>query len=153
MCTEQRFGYHILRRLHAQIGHAAAARGCILSESSEVHSEALSRALQLNCPKLFMYVRQYELNSRVSLPPPSFRAGHAYEVYTFHRPHMQIEESPDLGGADANLQHSSLGLDVAPEESLGILTLSHRQLRVTQVEYPPPRQDECSLQRLQTAVR
>jgi len=118
-----------------------------------VHSEALSRALQLNCPKRFMYVGQYELNSRVSSPPPSFRAGHAYEVYTFHRLHMQIEESPDLGGAGANLQHSSLGLDVAPEESLGILTLSHRQLRVTQVEYPPPRQDECSLQRLQTAVR
>ena len=48
-------------------------------------------------------------------------------------------------GRRGHLQHAALGLDVAPEERLGVLALGHIQLRVAQVEDPPPRQQERSL--------
>ena len=48
-------------------------------------------------------------------------------------------------GRRGYLEHAALGLNVAPEERLGVLALGHIQLGIAQVEDPPPWQQESSL--------
>ena len=48
-------------------------------------------------------------------------------------------------GRRGYLEHAALGLDMPPEEGLGILALGHIQLGVAQVEDPPPWEQEGSL--------